>query len=440
MFARHLAPVFLASTVALPLAAQINAPAPNLPAPPPANYDEALVGNHPLPPALTLQDGTPVKTAADWTRARRPEVLRLFEEHVYGRTPAQWGTLAFDTRAVKEDALGGTAIRKLVRIHLKEHPEWPGIHLLLYTPKKAAGPVPCFVGLNFKGNHAATKETDLQISEEWLRDSRVNPPKKGAPADPESTRGSEHSRWLPEEIIAAGYGLATAYYGDLEPDYAQGWKIGVRAALSPKGADTQWRQDEWGGIGAWAWGLSRMLDYLQTDRAVDAKRCAVIGHSRLGKTALWAGAQDERFSIVISNDSGEGGAALMRRNFGETVAIITSRFPHWFAGRFSSYATNEPACPVDQHLLIALAAPRPVAIGSASDDRWADPRGEFLSGKFASPVFALFGKTGITAEEPPPVGGATGDFVGYHLRAGEHDVKREDWVEYLKFCTRHWAR
>lgn len=414
----------------------ISAKTPN----PPPNYDEAQVGNYTLPDPLLLTDGTPIQSSQDWIQKRRPEVLRLFEEHVYGRPPAINGPLQFKVLSTKEDALGGTAIRKLVRISLKEHPAWDGLELLLYVPKKRSGPVPCFVGLNFRGNHSVTKETDLPISVNWLKDSLINPPKKGEPTDPEMTRGIQHSRWIPEDIIAAGYAVATAYYGDLEPDHAEGWKNSLRGVLSQEGAQTQWSSGDWGGIGAWAWGLSRILDYLVTAPEVDSKRCAVIGHSRLGKTALWAGARDERFSIVISNDSGEGGASLMRRNFGETVNVITSSFPHWFAPRFKTYAGQESTCPVDQHMLVALAAPRPVAIGSAVDDRWADPKGEFLSGRHAGPVYALFGKKGIDATEQPPVGEATGDFISYHIRSGPHDINAEDWKHYLTFCKRHWSR
>jgi hypothetical protein len=409
------------------------------PQPPPANYDESLTGSLPLPEALLLADGQHVQSREDWQKKRRPEILRAFEEHVYGRPPASWGRVQFSVEQSLEDALGGTARRRLIRVSLPEYPAWKGMQILLFVPKKPTGKVPCFVGLNFRANHAVTTETDLPINPQWLLDAKRASGGNKPDFNPESTRGSEHSRWIPEKLIEEGCALATAYYGDLEPDHAEGWKSGLRAALSPAGAQTEWKPHDWGGIGAWAWGLSRILDYLGTVPEIDANRCAVIGHSRLGKTALWAGARDERFSIVISNDSGEGGAALMRRNFGETVAIITSKFPHWFAPRFSFYAQNEKACPVDQHLLIALAAPRPVAIGSASEDRWADPKGEFLSGWNANPVYALFGKKGLPSAEQPPVGESTGDHIGYHLRSGGHDINAQDWSFYLRFCKRHWG-
>jgi len=187
----------------------------------------------------------------------------------------------------------------------------------------------------------------------------------------------------------------------------------------------------------WAWGLSRILDFLETTPEVDAKRCAVIGHSRLGKQPSGARHRTND-SLLLSRTTPAKAAALMRRNYGETVAVITKAFPHWFAGRFSSYANNEASCPIDQHLLISLMAPRPVAIGSAVEDRWADPKGEFLSGLHAGPVYGLFGKKGVLATEQPPVGQAVGDTIGYHIREGIHDVTSEDWAHYLKFSKRHW--
>ena len=403
-----------------------------------ANYDEAKVGTFTLPPLLTALDGTKITTAEQWTSKRRPEVLELFRENVYGRTPPMPDDVKMEVTATKPDALGGLATRKFIHISLARHPKWAGMDVMLYIPNGLGKPAPVVCGLSFGGNHAVSKETDVPLSTRWMRPVK----EKGIVQNQatEATRGTESSRWPLEMIMKAGYALATAYYGDLEPDFAEGWKQGLRAALSPQGADTKWKGDDWGAIGAWSWGLSRMLDYCETDKAIDAKHAAVIGHSRLGKTSLWAGAQDQRFGFVISNCSGEGGAALSRRNFGETTKRITTSFPHWFCTNYTKYADDANANPVDQHMLIALMAPRAMYIASAEQDKWADPHGEFLSGKAAGEVYALFGKTGVGVEEWPAVNHPVGDWIGYHIRTGIHDVTDYDWEQYLKFADRHFKQ
>lgn len=401
-----------------------------------ANYDETKIAPYTLPELLKTQDGRAVSSAEAWTKERRPEILALFEQHVFGKTPAPatWGKVDFKVTEVKTDALGGKATRKFVHISLPEHPAWQGLELMLYTPNGLSHPAPCFVGPSFGGNHAVSTEKDVPLSTRWMRASKEKGVVDNRAA--EESRGNESSRWPLELIIEKGFAVATYYYGDIEPDHADGWKDGLRAVLSKDGANTEWKDGDWGAIGAWAWGLSRIADYLETDRAVNAKQLAVIGHSRLGKTSLWAGAQDQRFGVVVSNNSGEGGAAIMRRNIGETTAIITKAFPHWFTKTYTSYAGNEAACPIDKHMLISLAAPRGIYIASAVEDTWADPKGEFLSGLHAEPVYALFGKKGYGVTEQPAIDSPVGDSIAYHVRTGKHDVTSYDWEQYLQFAKR----
>jgi hypothetical protein len=407
--------------------------------PKPANYDESKVGNLPLPDPLICADGTKVTDAKLWQTKRRAEVLGLFQTHVYGRSPAKPANLVYEVTKTDLQALGGKATRKEVAIYLTGKKDGPRLDLQLFVPNGAKGPVPAFLGCNFNGNHAVHADPGITLNPRWMRTVRDSKNVVNNRAT-EASRGSEASRWQVEMIIAKGYALATYYYGDVEPDHAEGWKDGLRAAMSKDGANTQFAADAWGAIGAWAWGLSRGLDYLEKDKAIDAKKVAVIGHSRLGKTSLWAGASDERFAMVISNNSGEGGASISRRDFGETIAVLNKNFPHWFCGNYKQYTGHPENLPVDMHELAALAAPRPLYIASAQEDTWADPKGEFLAGKLAEPVYALFGKQGTGVAEWPAVNQPVGEFVGYHVRSGKHDVTAYDWEQYLRFADKHFKR
>jgi hypothetical protein len=398
------------------------------------NYDEAKVPQYTLPDPLVLADGGKVADAKTWQTKRRVEILELFRTYVYGRSPGRPANMSFELTSQIRDALGGMATRKEVAIYFAGKKDGPKMDILIYVPNSAKKPTAAFLGLNFGGNQAVHSDSGITLSRQWMRESKEAGVVNNRAT--EASRGKEASRWQVEKILQRGHALATIYYGDIEPDFAEGWKLGVRGALNPGGDKTAFAPDDWGAIGAWAWGLSRALDYLETDNDIDAKRVAVIGHSRLGKTALWAGAEDERFAIVISNDSGCGGAALSRRQFGETVERINNSFPHWFCGNFKKYNLKEADLPVDQHQLIALVAPRPVYVASAEEDRWADPRGEFLSAKHAEPVYQMFGNKGLGVDEMPPVNQPVGDAIGYHIRTGKHDVTEYDWEQYLKFADR----
>ena len=379
------------------------------------NYDEAKVPQYTLPELLRFKDGSNV-TKETWSK-RRQELLEMFRTHVYGRVPQTPSELSFET-SNKQVILSGEAIRKEVTALITTNKGEAELTILVYLPKSEK-PAPCFVGLNFSGNQTIYHDNGVTRSK-WI--------KEGVSA----SVGSKAERWQVEKVLARGYALATMHCADVDAD------DNMANSIRPLFDDAR-SKDAWGSVAAWSWGLSRMMDYLETDESVEPSKVALLGHSRLGKAALWAGAQDERFALVISNNSGCVGAALSRRRFGETVKAINTQFPTWFCETFKEFNDNEMALPVDQHMLLALIAPRPLYVASAKEDLWADPRGEFLSVLHASEVYELLGKRGLELSTMPATNSLSlTTTAAYHIRAGKHDVTAFDWVAYLDFADRQF--
>ncbi|MEM8484057.1 MAG: acetylxylan esterase [Bacteroidota bacterium] len=379
-----------------------------------------------LPHPLITSAGEQVASVADWEADRRPEVQALFAHYMYGAVPAA-EQVTFVVDAVDEHYMDDTAIKKQVTINVGS--DALSMRLLLVVPKLVTGKVPVFLGPNFHGNHAVVADTDVAILDQW------QPARGEGVVDhraTEASRGTSASRWSFRQAVARGYALATFYHGDLDPDHDD-FSDGAHAAFPLASGETR-DENSWGALSAWAYGIHRAVDYLQTDPDIDPNRIAVMGHSRNGKAALWAGAIDPRIALVVSNQSGCGGAALSRRRVGETVKAINDRFPHWFNVAFRAFNENEDQLPFDQHLLIALMAPRPVLVASAEEDAWADPEGEFLALKAAGPVYSLYGKAGLIEEEMPGNNNLVGAELGYHIRPGGHGVGDDDWRVFMDFA------
>ncbi|MFN7918609.1 MAG: acetylxylan esterase [Bryobacteraceae bacterium] len=394
-----------------------------------ANYTEARAGSYTLPDPLKLANGKPVRDAKTWMSKRRPELVRLFEENQFGRSPGRPKDLAFDVFDKGTPAFDGKAIRRQIAIRFSSAPDAPHADLLLYLPAKADKPVPVLLNVSFTANSNAVSDPGVKPGEVW------NPKeKKRMPASQARRFGSLNVPMF----VEAGFGVATIYYGDIDPDFEGGLPYGVRR-LYLKSGQTAPAPGEWGAIGAWAWGLSRALDYLETDKGVDAKRVALTGVSRLGKTVLWTGAHDQRFAMVIASCSGEGGAALSRRNYGETIAHLTAptRYAYQFAGNYAKWANAVDKFPVDSHLLVALIAPRPLLLQTGDTDKWSDPYGEFLAADAAGPVYRLFGKQGIEADKMPAPNQPILNTLGYLIHAGGHGMIPADWNVFLEFMKRY---
>ena len=371
------------------------------------NYDESKVGTFTLPELLRTSDGQSVTSIEQWEKVRRPEIIKLFEDNVYGQVPDYFDTIGFTIKKSDTLAMSGKATLKVVGITVYRNQKAVTINLLMFTPNKVKKPVPVFLLINHRG----IKTMDI-------------------------TRQNKDGFWPAEMLIDAGYAIAGFDVIDFAPDNKEKFSQGVLDQLYPEQLTMN---NGMRALGAWSWGASRAIDYFETDETVDASKIVVVGHSRSGKAALWCGAQDQRVAITIANNSGNSGAALSRRNFGETVERITSVFPYWFCPNYLQYANNENKLPVDQHLLLGLIAPRALYIATATEDLWSDPQGQYLSLKEAQPVYRLYGlKTNLPENMP----GASRQFirnsVGFHNREGNHNLTPYDWQQFIYFANKRF--
>jgi hypothetical protein len=396
----------------------------------PVNYTESKVGPYTLPDPLTLANGEKVRDARTWRERRRPEILRALEEHQFGRAPGRPAEMTFDRFDAGTPAFGGRALRKQVTIYFTKDRSDNYVDLLVYLPAKSSGPVPLLLQVGWGPNNLASDDQGVKVGRAWNARTKTRTP---------STEGRRIGGALNvQQLVDRGYGVASFNYNDIDPDSLDSLAHGIRARYLEGGASEP-AADEWGSIAAWGWGISRIIDYLETDPQVDARRIAVTGASRLGKTVLWAGARDERIALVIASVSGEGGAALSRRNYGETVAhlVAPTRYPYQFARNYARWADRMREAPFDAHFIIALIAPRPLLLQTGYTDKWSDPYGEFLAAGAPTPVYDLLGKKGIEGASQPRLREPTMNTLGYLMHDGGHGVLPADWPVFLDFMDRH---
>jgi len=394
----------------------------------PVNYNEDSVGTYTLPDPLLLTDGKAIKNTDTWLGKRRPEIIRLYEENQFGSMPAPPAAMHFDVFDKGTTVLDGKAIRKQVTIYFTKDTASHKMDLLIYLPAAITRPAPLLLQIAFSANCNVIDDPGIKVGYVWTREGKKMPA-KSAPFP---------GKWDIEPFIEQGIAVATVYYGDIEPDFIDGIKYGIRSVyLKPD--QTQPAPGEWGAISAWAWGLSRAMDYFETDKQVDAKRIALFGVSRLGKTVLWTGAHDTRFAMVIASCSGEGGAALSRRNYGETIKHLShpTRYAYQFCANYQKYGDSVNSFPVDGHLLVSLIAPRPLLLQTGDVDYWSDPKGEFLAAVAATPVYHLFGKKGMETTMMPAAGQPLLNTLGYYMHSGGHGTVPPDWNIFLSYIKKH---
>lgn len=395
----------------------------------PVNYDELKTGSYILPDPLILQNGEKVTDAETWFEKRRPEILHLYETEQFGKCPER-PSRDFTVFEPGTPVLDGKALRKQVTLYFTEDTTSDyKADLLLYLPAYVQKPVPVFLMINFLPNSLAINDPLIKEGSMWNRDGERIP----------ASEGRSWGYFDVEKFISQGIGVATIYYGDIEPDFAKGIQHGIRGHYLKD--DEKWpAPDEWGTISAWAWGLSYVMDYFEKDPLVDEKKVALHGVSRLGKTVLWTGARDQRFGMILASCSGEGGAALSMRNYGETIGhmIAPTRYFYQFCGNRAKYGDAPQSSPIDAHMLIALIAPRPLLLQTGDNDGWSDPKGEFLAAVAAEPVYNLLGKTALKTEKMPLPGVPVLNDLGYFMHSGGHGTVPEDFDIYLQFMKKHF--
>lgn len=390
--------------------------------------DESKVPVYSLPSLLQFENGEQVKSVKDWKK-RREEILDLLQKEMYGQHPGKPAKMKFEVFDLDTNALNGKAIRKQIKLIFSLKQDSVYMDILMYIPKNIVKP-PIILGLNFGGNQEVLNDPAIRITHSW-----VGKKSKGAVNNKasEASRGVASEVWPVEKMLDAGFASATIYCGDIDPDYDN--NTNAVQSLYPKLQD---RKDNFSTIGAWAWGLSRVMDYLEKDKGINPNQVILTGLSRLGKAALWAGATDQRFAMVISTESGKGGDALFQRQFGESVERINTVFPQWFCHNFSKYSNHVAAMPFDQHMVLAMIAPRPFYLGSAEEDLNEDPKGEFMAVKAIESVYELYGFKGLPTDKMPLVNQPVyGDRLGYHLREGKHGITAFDWDNYIQFIKLH---
>ena len=400
------------------------------------SYDEGKVPEYVLPDVLVTSKGENVTSSKDWEKVRRPEVLQLFSKQVYGFLPQVDISASYKVLSKTTGVFGGLAMRKQIEMTLSNGKETRKLLLLLYIPQQKQKAYPAFFVYNFAGNHTIYNDPDIIPSDCWSGNLDIIGVKHNKSS--EAIRGCRQGRWPLEMILSRGYAIATMCYNDVFPDHINGFEDSVLPLMGINDRDKR-DDDAAGAIAAWAWGMGRVMDYFEQDRQIDKEKVMIMGHSRLGKAALWAGAIDQRFKIVYSNNSGCSGAALSRRKFGETVDIITTAFPHWFCKNYRIYKNQEEKLPVDQHELLSLIAPRPVYVASAAEDLWADPKGEYLSAYHAGEVYQLYGYDKLPDSTPPSLNYPLFYRTGYHIRDGKHEVTAFDWYVYINYADK-WLK